>query len=170
MSSETDIVIYLMIILIITYSLASLYFFILRYKAREDKARKVIMTLIAFIFLSITVSRIIHLFVIILNGNALLTTMSFENSILFSFSQLALYVGIIGIMFAFERRLEKSERYYATILSSIFCIIYFTIYYISAFNQENLTLDAIEKGVSYIFYGVIYLFTFIMAFLYLNIV
>jgi len=170
MSSETEIVSFLMLIQIIFYFLCSLYFLVLKHKAKEDSARKRIMTIIGFIFFFIALSKLIHLIVIFLHGSAYFKDiLSFENSFLFKFSQISLYTGIIGITFAFERRLEKFERNYATIVSSISCIIYFFIEYLYLFNLTDQNLKNIAKIGSYLFNGIIYIVTFILAFMYLRI-
>lgn len=111
MGSITELVSSLMIILVVTYLICLVYFFILRQKAGEDKIRKRIMTVIAVIFASIALSKLFHLLVIYSHGSVYFVgLLSFENSILFSLSQIALYIGIIAIIFSFERKIEKFEE------------------------------------------------------------
>jgi hypothetical protein len=170
MSSVTELVSSLMLILVVTYSICASYFFILRNKSGEEEIRKRIMTVVFVVFLSIALSKLIHIIIIFRHGSVYFAgLLSFENSVLFTFSQIALYIGIIAIIFSFERRMEKIKRPYGTIISTILAVIYFVFDYLSLFNMENTTLEMIGKMASYIFNGAVYLLAFILAFMYLKV-
>ena len=168
MSLYSNPVVILWIILIIALVLSSVYFLIQRLKAKDDPARKRIMLVIFIMFLSIGVSRLFHL-IAILNHGSFEGDFSLENNLIFTISQVFLIIGLIMIIFSFEKRIYQRKRNYYTILITIISVIYFVFRHLSMFNETDTTLSTLAKILSYTGNGILGLFGLYLALMYLKI-
>ncbi len=168
MSLYSNPIVILWIILIIALLLSSVYFLIQHQKAKNDQARLRIMLLIFIMFLSIGLSRLFHL-IAILNHGAFVGAFSLENEFIFTISQVFLVIGLIMIIYSFEKRIQQWKRNYYTILIIIITVIYFIFRHLSIFNKTDTTLSALSKITSYTGNIVLGLFGLYLSLMYLKI-
>jgi len=169
MDSVSDFIIIFWIISIVVYFISSLYFLIERQNSGEDDVRKRIMTLVFLIVFFIALSRLFHLIVIFRHGGYFMADLSLENEIIFTTSQIFLYIGVTTIIFSFERKLKKFEKCYFTILLLILAAIYFIFRHIYIFNKNNDTLIFLDFITGYVMNAGYGIFGLILAFMYLRI-
>ncbi|MHA1149493.1 MAG: hypothetical protein ACTSR8_14760 [Promethearchaeota archaeon] len=171
--SEITIVIYILwIILIISFLISSLYYFILYNKVEDDLARKRITRLVAIFFLFLALSRLFHLLAYVRHGgfeNFNAGYLSLEVELLFTLSQIFIFMGMILIIFYFENQLKRDNLKVYTIFNTLICGIYFSIKYTYIFNVNNHALAILEFITSYILNFIIALFGLILSLMYLKI-
>ena len=167
-SSTENVIILYWYILIVSFILTALFFFIQKRKASEDIDRQRIMFIVMCIYLFMGISKLFHIIAIIRQGN-FFEDFSLENDLIFSISEIFFYLAIFTIIFAFERRIKHSEKNPYTIILLLISTPFFILRYIRSFDMSNTSLESITFIASMAMNILLLIFVLLLSFMYLRI-